>query len=97
VKLQRIDSVTGWARYRVSVDGQLVGSVAEEREWLGHRYARVAGALPTQPDRGAFGACWRSQPCRTRQGALDARPDHLEHHAAVIPRVSAVRTNREAG
>jgi hypothetical protein len=38
VKLQRIDSVTGWARYRVSVDGQLVGAVAEEREWLGHRY-----------------------------------------------------------
>ncbi len=72
--------ITGWRRYRVLLDDQLVGVVAEWHDWIGHRYGPRRWEATHNPTGEAFRACWRSQPCRTRQGALAALAEHLEHH-----------------
>jgi hypothetical protein len=64
----------------VLVDDQLVGAVAEDHDWLGHRYGPRRWLAAHNPTGEPFVACWRSDACRTRQAALDALVEHLEGH-----------------
>ncbi len=79
VRLVRLDdqSVTRWKRYRVAVANQPVGFLAEEREWLAHRYGPRRWCAVHNPSGSAWRACWRSEPSSTRQTALEALVEHL--------------------
>jgi hypothetical protein len=71
-------SVTGWARWEVlDAAGQLVGFVAEDREWLGHTYGPAVYEVAHNPTGEAFGALWRSEGHATPQEALAALAAHL--------------------
>jgi hypothetical protein len=64
----------GWARWRVlNDDDELVGFVAEDREWLGPpSYMAVHS-----PTGGAFEAPWKAEGFNTPRAAFEALRRHL--------------------
>ena len=78
--LERIETqaATGWARWHLlDAGGELVGIVAEDREWLGHTYGPATYGAAHNPTGEAFGAVWRSEGHATPQEALGALAAHL--------------------
>jgi hypothetical protein len=79
--LERTDSrdVTLWARWRVvDKSGALVGTVVEEREWLGHAYGPPTFTVAHKPTGGQWAAGWTSSGHPSPMAALAALVDHLE-------------------
>lgn len=68
-----------WARWRV-VDGAgaLVGTVVEERQWLGHAYGPPTFTVAHNPTAGQWAAGWASSGHPSPMAALAALADHLE-------------------
>jgi hypothetical protein len=79
--LERTESedVTLWARWRV-VDqaGALVGTVVEERDWLGNAYGPPTFTVAHNPTGGQWAAAWTSSGHPSPLAALAALADHLE-------------------
>jgi hypothetical protein len=68
-----------WARWRaVDEAGALVGTVVEEREWLGHAYGPPTFTVAHNPTGGQWAAGWTSPAHPSPMVALAALADHLE-------------------
>jgi hypothetical protein len=79
--LERTESqdVTLWARWRVVDEvGALVGTVVEEREWLGHAYGTPTFSVAHNPTGAQSEAMWTSSGHPSPMVALSALVDHLE-------------------
>jgi hypothetical protein len=79
--LERTESqdVTLWARWRVvDAAGVLVGTVVEERQWLGHAYGPPFFTVAHNPTGGQWAALWTSSGHPSPMVALSALADHLE-------------------
>jgi hypothetical protein len=75
---ERDDTVNVWGRWRVTdSDGQLVGFVSEQHEWLGHTYGPATYDAIHNPTGAHFQARWRSESYATPRLALDALDEHL--------------------
>jgi hypothetical protein len=71
--------VTLWARWRVVNEaGVLVGTVVEERQWLGHAYGPPSFTVAHNPTGGHWAALWASPGHPSPMVALAALVDHLE-------------------
>ena len=79
--LERTESqdVTLWARWRVVDEaGALVGTVVEERQWLGHAYGPPTFTVAHNPTGGQWAAGWTSSGHPSPMLSLAALVDHLE-------------------
>jgi hypothetical protein len=79
--LERTESqdVTLWARWRVVDEaGALVGTVVEERGWLGHAYGPPTFMVALNPTAGQWTAGWTSSGHPSPMLSLAALVDHLE-------------------
>jgi hypothetical protein len=79
--LERTESqdVTLLARWRVvDEDGVLVGTVVEERQWLGHAYGLPIFTAAHNPTWGQWAAAWGNSGHPSPMAALAALLDHLE-------------------
>ena len=71
--------MTLWARWRVVDEaGVLVGTVVEEREWLGHAYGLPTFTVAHNPTGGQWAAAWNSSGHPSPMMALAELVDHLE-------------------
>jgi hypothetical protein len=71
------DGRQGWARWRVFAGRQLVGFVAEDREWLGDDFGAATYLAVHNPSGAAFGGLWRAEGFKTPEAALEALARHL--------------------
>ena len=66
-----------WARWKVLEGEQLVGFVAEDREWLGDTFGPASYMAVHNPTGAAFGALWKAEGLDTPRAALEALRRHL--------------------
>src|SRR5947199_3222486 len=72
-----IDERTPWASWRVLSGEELVGFVAEDRQWLGHTFGPSSYGAVQNPGCVPFGARWKAEGFATPRAGLEALGRHL--------------------
>ena len=72
-----------WARWNVSDEsGRHVGTIAEDREWIGHTYGPSTYSVAHNPTGQPFEALWRVDGLASPQACIEALADHLARTGA---------------
>ena len=79
-----------WASWRVLSGEELVGFVAEDRQWLGHTFGPSSYGAVQNPGCVPFGARWKAEGFATPRAGLEAlgRCDYVAVHDGARPLVT---------